>query len=421
MWRHTYRILLSPAQGISFAALSAVLLLMPGASSSDEPAASGISVDSSLIATPEALDLTPSPVTVSRRTAPRFATLAFTGDILPHKRVGAHARRYAGNTGADYNFTPMFEQVSPKLQAADLAICHLETTISDGPVTGYPRFKAPPELVEAIAETGWDGCSLASNHAFDFGVDGVAKTIRAMRQNGLAFAGTAMDKESSSAARYDVNGIRVSHLSYTYGLNGARLPENQPWWVNLLDVEAIMNDAKATRNEGAEFVVASLHWGMEYRRMPTTSQERIAREIAALGTVDLLIGHHAHVLQPIDRIGDMWVVYGMGNFLSNQSPRCCTPSSEDGAILTVEIGDSPEGLMVRSITYVPTRVDRTVMQVVAVADQLADPDLGHFPKTVLCRSWQRTVDAFGALGADQLGVRPAPSTPCPATGRKADR
>ena len=302
---------------ISSTALLIVLLLAPGTLSGDKTA------------------------TASPATAPRTAELAFTGDILPHLPVVKFARYYARNpyyegnfvymlgppemyrtlephpTDRKYNFTPMFEQISRKLKAADIAICHLETTItSRNPITGYPRFRAPIELVEAIAESGWDGCSLASNHAFDFGADGVTQTIQAMQQNGLGFTGAAIDEESRRAAHYHANGIHIGHLSYTYGLNGAKVPKNESWWVNLIDVDAITGDAATARAEGAEFIVVSLHWGEENRRMPTASQKRIAQAIAQLGMVDLLIGHHAHVLQPIDRIDDLWVAYGMGNFLA---------------------------------------------------------------------------------------------------------
>ena len=393
------------------AVLLVVLLGAPGTLSGDEPVAIGNHGSTARSARQEVPPAAPGPAIAPDNTAPRTAELAFTGDIIPHQSVGRFAKRYAPNTDPEYNFVPMFQHVSQELQAVDVAICHLETTISHGPVTGYPRFSAPIELVEAIAETGWDGCSVASNHAFDFGTDGVTKTIQAMKQTGLAFTGTAIDEDSRSAARYDANGIRIAHLSYTYGLNGAKMPEHETWWVNLIDVDTIMSDAATARADGAEFIVVSLHWGMEYRRLPTTSQKEIAEEIAELGMVDLLIGHHAHVLQPIDRIDDLWVVYGLGNFLSNQNPKCCTASSEDGAILHIQIGDGPDGVAVWSVTFTPTWVDRSVMQVVAVADRLANPDLDQPRQTVLRQSWQRTVDAFGALGADQLGVRPKGSLP----------
>ncbi|MDE0189326.1 MAG: CapA family protein [bacterium] len=404
--------LFRPLRGISFAAL-VVVLLAPAAVSGEETELPGILGDAARSAPPNPSHAAAGSVTGPHRAAPRAAELAFTGDIIPHKPVSTFARGFARNVDAHYDFTPIFEHVAPELQAADLAICHLETTISNGPVTGYPRFGAPWELVEAIAEAGWDGCSLASNHAFDFGAEGVVRTIRAMQEANLAFTGTAVDRESRRDARYGVNGIQVSHLSYTYGLNGARLPEGETWWVNLIDVEIIGDDAREARSDGAEFVVVSLHWGVEYRRMPSASQERLAREIAALGTVDLLIGHHAHVLQPIDRIDDMWVAYGLGNFLSNQNPVCCTPSSGDGAVLHVEIGDSPDGLAVGTITYTPTWVDRRAMQIIPVADRLSEPDVDQRLQATLRESWERTVEALGALGADQLGVRPTGSLPPP--------
>ena len=100
----------------------------------------------------------------------------------------------------EYNFLPMFEQVAHQLRNADLTICHLETTVSSRSPAGYPRFSAPTELVEAIAESGWDGCSLASNHAFDYGVDGVALTIGAMQQSALAFAGAATEEGAPEGA-----------------------------------------------------------------------------------------------------------------------------------------------------------------------------------------------------------------------------
>lgn len=355
----------------------------------------------------------------------RSASLAFSGDILPHLRVIRLARYYAlaahhpGSVASilrppemygtwkesidrEYDFGPMFEPVASKLRAADLAICHLETTISSDNPKGYPRFRTPAELVEAIAGSGWDGCSLASNHSLDYGVDGVSRTIEAMEGQGLGFTGTATDQQSRGAAHYHVNGIHLAHLSYTYGLNGFKLPRNQDWWVNLINTDMITEDAATARAEGAEFIIASLHWGTEYRRLPDGYQQRIARAIAETGMVDLLIGHHAHVIQPIDRIGALWVVYGLGNFLSAQ----IRPSTRDGAILHVEIGDTADGLMVTSMAYTPTWVDRDTMQVVAVANRLLNPNLDHRERTILRRSWSRTVKAFGSLGAHHQGIRP---------------
>ena len=288
----------------------------------------------------------------------------------------------------EYDFRPMFEPVASKLKAADLAICHLETTVSDESPTGYPRFRAPLELVEAISESGWDGCSVASNHAIDHGVEGVSRTIEALVERGLGFSGVAADSRSRGAAHYHVNGIHLAHLSYTYGLNGLRMPKDQDWWVNLIDVDRIAEDATAARELGAEFIVVSLHWGTEYQPKPDAYQRRIARSIADRGSVDLLIGHHAHVVQPVDRIGALWVAYGLGNFLSGQRGF----STRDGVILNVKIGDGPGGVAVQGVTYTPTWVDRNTMQVVTVADRLA-PGLDRWDRSTLRQSWSRTVKA----------------------------
>ena len=356
----------------------------------------------------------------------RRAELAFTGDIIPHRPIVTFARRHArtlaipnGSFPAPvppdiyaapavredrhYDFVPAFEEVAEKLRAADLAICHLETTISPLNPRGYPRFRAPSGLVEAIALSGWGGCSVASNHAFDYGREGVTFTIGALERHGLAHTGTAVSAESRRPGHYNINGIRIGHLSYTYGLNDYRLPKREPWWVNLIDVDTIAADSLAARGEGAEFIVVSMHWGTEYQSMPNAYQKRIAHEIAETGAVDLLVGHHAHVLQPVDRIGGMWVAYGLGNFISNQS----WGSTQNGAILHVGIGDSPDGLTVREVTYTPTWVDRSVMQVVAVADRLLDPDLDDWRRAALRRSWSATVGALEALGGRDLGIRPA--------------
>ena len=378
-----------------------------------------------LLSAPELSPAGPSP-DVSSGPEYRTAELAFTGDILPHLPVVRAARNHAlaaprparlpsllpppemygirqSDHPREYDFAPIFEQVASRLKAADLAICHLETTISSHPPRGFPRFRTPAELVEAIAESGWDGCSLASNHSFDYGPDGIAQTMRAMSYNDLGHTGTATDPQSRGAAHYRANGIRIAHLSYTHHLNGFRMPRNHGWLVNLIDVDTIEADAAAARAEGAEFIIVSLHWGSEYQPTPTYYQKRTARAIAATGTVDLLVGHHAHVIQPIDRIGNLWVAYGLGNFLSNQP----WPRSRDGAILHVEIGDTPEGVMVKSLSYTPTWVDRGGMQVVPVADRLLDPDLDSRQRTTLRESWSRTVSAFEAMGAQHPWVKPA--------------
>lgn len=227
----------------------------------------------------------PGPTTSTTSTtttvAPRAATIAFTGDLLPHSPVVAAAA--ANAEGGGWDFRPMFDEVRPIISAADLAICHLESPLSldDTGLSGYPVFNAPKALGEAAADAGYDGCSTASNHAYDRGAEGVESTVQALEAVGLPQAGMALTAEADPLPTlYDVNGISVAHISATYGLNGFELPADQPYLVDLIDPASILAEAAAARSGGADFVIVSLHWGEEYRSEPTEDQLAVLGQIA---------------------------------------------------------------------------------------------------------------------------------------------
>src|SRR6266511_3951852 len=198
-----------------------------------------------------------------------------------------------------------------------------ETPLSpdDRHVSGYPTFNTPPELADAIRAAGYGSCSVASNHAMDQGPRGVAATLGALDRVGVGHAGTA--RSAAEATRPEihlVNGIRAGLLAYTYGLNGGDTrPAGQRWLVNFISPRRILADARAAKRAGAQFVAVSLHWGTQYQVAPTAEQRALARTLLASPDIDLLIGSHAHVVQPVERIGDKYVLYGLGNFLSNES------------------------------------------------------------------------------------------------------
>ena len=191
---------------------------------------------------------TTEPTTTSSSTTttlppPRTATIAFSGDVLIHSGVWK-----AAATGAGYDFSPMLAPIAPQLSAADLAICHLEVTLArpGDALSSYPRFRAPRELARDLAEAGYDGCSVASNHALDFGEQGVVSTLDALDEAGLAHAGTARSpEENTRPAMYDVGGIAVAQLSYAYGFNGFVRPAGKEWLVDQIDPALILADAQA--------------------------------------------------------------------------------------------------------------------------------------------------------------------------------
>ena len=349
---------------------------------------------------------TPTPVPTSVPTPEvRQARLAFTGDLLSHTSVFQQAKAFGGDELA-YDYRPMFEPVQAALSQADLAICHLETPLSpdNRDLSGYPVFNAPGDLADALAEVGYDGCSTASNHSLDKGTAGIAATLDLFDQAGLGHAGMARSaQEAAAPTLYEVNGITVGHLSYTYGLNGFILPDDQPWAVNLNSAEDILAEAQAAIELGAEFVVLSIHWGAEYRTSPTDQQRALAKQLLAGDEIDLIIGTHAHVIQPVERVGSNVVIYGLGNFLSNQSPqscRSCPPESTDGVIVLVDLNEGESGdIDIAAISAVPTWVDRRTFTIVDAGAALADDSMPELT-TQLELSLARTTTTLRSYGVD---------------------
>ncbi len=342
-------------------------------------------------------------------TAPplREGTMAFSGDVLIHTGVWE-----AADTGAGYDFAPMLAPVATQLSAADVAICHLEVTLArpEDPLSSYPRFRAPRSLAGNLASAGFDGCSVSSNHALDFGEQGVVSTLTALDEAGLQHAGTARSpEEDARPGIYAVDGIAVAHLSYAYGFNGYLEPADKPWLVDQIDPTVVLADAQAARAAGAELVVVSMHWGNEYAHGVVEAQQSVADALAAVpGAVDLIVGHHAHVVQPISKVGDLWVVWGMGNMLSSNAPRCCIDEATDGMVVTVTMGDVGQrgDVGIKGVTFTPTWNERQTYRVLPVAETLAAGVADQALAADLRASYERTVGHVLSLGGPDLGVTP---------------
>lgn len=329
---------------------------------------------------------------------PRPFTLAFTGDTLMHRPLVNQARRNAGDAG--YDFAPMFARVAPLLAAADLAVCHLETPVAPPgeELSTFPYYGVPPEVATGLASAGYDRCSTASNHTIDRGVAGVDATLDALASAGVAQSGMARTPEEVLPAVFDVAGTPVAHLSYTFSFNGLRLPEDQPWRSNLIDPAKILADVDAVRAAGARFVIVSCHWGTEGSSAITTAQFEWAAAITAPGTVDLVVGHHAHVLQPIQQVNGVWVVFGLGNFISNFPTGDSWPAaSQDGAIARLTVTPSPDGTLAVGVPDIaPTWVDIDNGWVIhPVIQDLADPAIDERLRARLEESLTRTRRVVG--------------------------
>ncbi|HET9548033.1 MAG TPA: CapA family protein [Desertimonas sp.] len=344
------------------------------------------------------------PVTPAPTAGDGALTLAFTGDALWHSPLWRQAERnFAGNGSgaAGMDFTPMLARLQPVVANADVGVCHLETPIApDGQFTTFPLYGVPPDVVTAIANAGFDRCSTASNHTVDRGTAGIDRTVAVLEAHGLGQSGMARTPAEIAPQVFVADGFRVAHLSYTFGYNGLRLPPGEEWRSALIDPQRIIADATEARRLGAEVVIVSMHWGIEGRRDVTPEQRAVAELVTASGTVDLIVGHHAHVLQPIEQINGVWVIFGLGNMISNLPTGPRWPAAcQDGAVAVVTITKAPDGTAVVAAPVVhPTWVDRlNGWNVHLVQQTLADPALPEGLRAQLDTSLRRTSEVLGVF------------------------
>lgn len=356
----------------------------------------------------------PSSAEPTAAEGPLEVTVAATGDILAHSRLNLTANAYAGGVEGAYDYTPMFADVAPVISAADVALCHLETPLSpdntDLSVPDTLSFNTPREMADALAGAGVDGCDFASNHTMDRGISGVAATEQVLRDVGLGYAGpTAHEDRAGTAEVYEVptadgSLARVGHLAYTYtypnsGGPTTDVPGEAPWliessWPNL-GSEGILEQARRAKDEGADFVVVSMHWGGEYQAQPLDEQVELAHDLLEDDAVDLILGTHVHVIQPCERVNGKHVAYGLGNFLSNQSPDTnvtLSPPTQEGMVATFTLRRDEEGTVTTQMQYQPTRVE------IDPANQPGPHIVRLVSPQTYPQTWERTTTTVDMLG-----------------------
>jgi hypothetical protein len=336
----------------------------------------------------------PAPVVDQRTPSPvvRQFDIVASGDLLIHSPIYQLALSLGHGT---YDFRPMLAPIRRIISRAALAICHVETPMGAGPLSGYPVFNAPAELATAIRWTGWDACDTASNHSVDRGQSGIDSTLDALDRAGVRHAGSY---RTAAAARrilmLRVQGLKIAFLAYAYGLNG--LPSPEPWSVNIISLSKITADARRARRLGASLVIVNLHWGTEFQHEPNSDQASLADTLLRRHVVDAIIGQHAHVVQPIRQIAGRFVVYGEGNLLSAQHFR---QDVQDGIIAVFHVRAVGAVARITGIDYIPIWVERPGTVVVLVGAELAKLTArgqgDGFLAAELRESYQRTVEAVG--------------------------
>ena len=277
--------------------------------------------------------------------------LVAVGDVLPHFNVVRAARE--NGTAENFFFGALVsKEVRGRVLGADVAFANLETPIASKEYnTRKPFvFNAPPELAPALSWMGFDVLSVANNHSYDQSRKGVHDTLQALKNAGLESVGSAASRAQALEGKVlEIHGLRVGFLAFAEMFNGEpkRDRPNKIWVARLKDRKLALQAVRAMRKR-ADVIVVSVHWGKEYENTPNISQKKWARMFSDAGA-DLILGHHPHVLQPIEwlknaRGSKTLVAYSLGNFISNQQASyrlgqgpLSAGNTRDSVLLTVEI------------------------------------------------------------------------------------
>lgn len=256
---------------------------------------------------------------------PERLTLLFAGDLMQHKPQVDAARTKEGT----YDYTGCFDEVRSRIEAADVAIANLETTLGGAPYTGYPCFCSPDAYAMAIQEAGFDVLTTCNNHSCDRRLKGIKRTIEMLDSMHIPHLGTYVDslaREAQYPYLLEAKGFRIALLAYTYGTNGIPVP--QPSIVNKIDTAQMAKDILKAQQMHPDAIIAMMHWGDEHHLKPNKEQRFLADWLIDHG-VTHVIGGHPHVCQPIEMRTDTLtgeqhlVVWSLGNYVSHMTKVNC--------------------------------------------------------------------------------------------------
>ena len=306
------------------------------------------------------------------------ATVLAAGDLMTHLPIVR-----SGETGDGYDFSYIFQYVQPYVENADYAVVNLETTLSgrDGKeYTGYPKFNAPDQIAGGAAKAGFDMLLTANNHCYDYGTQGLQRTLEVVKSYNLDTLGVTAAAEDAKYRVVDLNGIKVGMVNYTYAeinddrnlpaINGLPTDKKAAGLINAFDYDntdmfyaEMENHISGMQAAGADAIILYIHWGDEFSVATTNSQRAIAQKLCDMG-VDIIAGSHPHVIEPIQLLtsadGSRQTVclYSMGNFVSNQRAdniALTTGHSEDSVMLQVTFVEYSNGeVHVEAVDLIPT-------------------------------------------------------------------
>lgn len=261
------------------------------------------------------------PLFTEEEAEPDSMHIVMVGDMLIHDKILASAKQ----EDKSYNFDHLFTHVAEYISSADLAIANQETIMGGDRYgyTGYPSFNTPFALSDAQVKAGFDVLLFATNHALDKTKNGILNCMEYLDTThpDLGYVGINHNQEEQDnhIYTYEANGITVAILNYTYGTNGIPIPSDMPYIVNTLNEDKVRSDIRKAE-EIADFTIVCPHWGAEYRLEPNSNQKMWANIFLEEG-VDLVLGTHPHVIEPIEWLTredghQMLVYYSVGNFVN---------------------------------------------------------------------------------------------------------
>ena len=286
-------------------------------------------------------------------------TLTAIGDIMCHNTQYWDA--YNKSTD-EYDFSYVFDDIKDYTLTPDITVANLETSFAgkERGYSNYPTFNSPDSLAKAVADIGVDVVSTAGNHCLDMGFSGLSRTIDVLDSFNLSHLGTYKSEDDQKEILYKpVNGVKIAFIDYTYGTNGIPVPKGKEFCVNLIDRDLIKSQIDKASSEGADIIVACMHWGTEYRTTANDEQKDLADFLFQNG-VDIILGNHPHTLEPMEKRSvtladgstkDCFVIYALGNFICDQNAE----NTRNSIILNLNLSfdSSDKKLSFDDISYIP--------------------------------------------------------------------
>ena len=370
---------------------------------------------------------TPKPVTEHHGNSPDCPdtdciAMLVNGDLLFHEGLWNQyaSANTAATDGTAFDFTGLFEPMRKYIEASDIAVCEFETPIAQrgGPYSAYPIFNIPPEVADAAKNVGYHACTHASNHSWDQGADGIARLWDTLEQDGIAQTGSyKTEKDSYEPLVIDspTGGGKIGLVAGTVSLN-AQTPDYD-WRVDRLresgdpnhqaDIDKAVAKAKAAREQGADVVAMAMHSVQEYLDYADSWQQDEAHELADTGAFDVIYGAGCHCAQPIENYNGTWIIYGLGNAVTESANTADTIVNNQGVTARIQFAGK-KGVAgswrVNRIDWVPSaNVTQGKYQWCSLASD--HPDGPCWDETQDANVRQRIWDVLYSMGADQNVVK----------------